>query len=63
MARRPPAAPVFERLFRLNRGPKCRKLDVLRTWMPARCSPLNGVAVLGQPAFFASSGELNQRPR
>src|SRR6516164_4335451 len=45
-------------------GP-CRlgKLLVFKTWTPALCSPLKGVTELGHPAFPASVGELNQRPR
>ena len=39
------------------------KFWLLRTWMPALCSPLNGVTVAGQPALAASFGELNHRPR
>ena len=47
-----------------NNGPcKSGKLPVFRTWIPALCSPLNGVVSAGQPAFLASSDELNQRPR
>jgi hypothetical protein len=39
------------------------KLLVLSTWTPALCSPLKGVTVSGPPAFFASFGELNHRPK
>src|SRR6476469_2409059 len=39
-----------------------RKLRVLSTWIPAVWSPLNGVTVAGQPAAWASAGELNHRP-
>jgi hypothetical protein len=38
------------------------KLRVLMAWMPAVCSRLYGVTVVGQPAFAASAGELNQNP-
>ena len=47
-----------------NSGPcKSGKLRVLRTWMPALCSPLKGVTSPGQPALAASAGELNHNPR
>jgi hypothetical protein len=40
------------------------KLLVFSTWTPALCSPLNGVTTLGlPPAFSASFGELNHRPK
>src|SRR5271165_1863944 len=31
--------------------------------MPALCSPLKGVGVLGHPAFAAAAAESNQSPR
>jgi hypothetical protein len=38
----------------LNSGPASfGKFEVLSTWIPALCSPLNGVTLLGQPAFWA----------
>jgi hypothetical protein len=49
--------------FTLMSGPApIGKFDVLRTWIPALCSPLKGVTVLGQPAFAASAGLLNHIP-
>src|SRR5579859_3210514 len=57
--------PYFTRLS----GPALSgKFDVFSTWMPACCSPLNGVteglACPGsQPRSNGSCGSLNQRPR
>ena len=47
-----------------RKGPKSLgKFAVFNTWIPALCSPLNGVTVFGQPAFAASAGELNHSPK
>src|SRR5215468_11459027 len=46
------------------RGPlRMPKLRVLSAWIPALCSPLKRVVVLGQPAAWAAAGEPNHKPR
>src|SRR5438105_4515523 len=52
-----------------DRGPALSgKLLVLSTWMPACCSPLNGVTIGldapgSHPRLNGTLGSLNQRPR
>ena len=43
-----------------RKGP-CR-FRVLKAWMPALCTPLNGVTLFGHPAAAAASGEPNHSP-
>ncbi|MDT5043600.1 MAG: phospholipase/carboxylesterase [Actinoplanes sp.] len=57
-----PGVDVAQDLSALSGPFRSAKLRVLMAWIPAVCSPLNGVTVAGQPALTASAGELNQKP-
>lgn len=60
----------FRLVIHLDQGVNCLsgpkrlgKLRVLSAWIPALCSPLKRVTVLGQPAARAPAGEPNHKPR
>ena len=51
------------RLDEEQRALQIRKIAGVQNLDPGIVLPVEGVVSAGQPAFFASSDELNQRPR